>query len=102
MNKKFKASSMRLKATRDKGKDKHFELEFDHLTKFGLVTITLKAYPIVPNKGLVSFWDQSFEFGSVCFQIGDPGTYKAFDIVIHNYLKSPEFEQRRKEAGKWN
>ncbi len=102
MNKKFRASSIRLKATCDKGKDKHFVLEMDHLTKYGLTTITLKAYPVVPNMALVTFWDQSFEFASVRFQIGDPNAYSTFDFIINNYVKSQEFVQRRKEAGKCN
>ena len=102
MNKKFKASSIRLKATFDKGKDKHFELELDHLTKFGSVIITMKAYHIKPDMALITFWDQSFLFGSVISKIGDFGVYKTFDLVIYTYFKSPEFEQRRKEAGKCN
>lgn len=102
MNKKFRASSVRLKATFDKGKDKHFELELDHLTKFGLVTITMKAYPLKPKMALITFWDQSFKFGSVLSEIGDFGAFKAYDFVMYNYFKSPEFEQRRKEGGKCN
>lgn len=102
MNKKFRASSIRLKATCDKGKDKHFVLELDHLSKFGLITITLKAYPIVPNMALITFWDHSFEFASGRFQIGDPNAYAIFDILISNYLRSPEFKRRREEEGKCN
>ncbi|TXE07566.1 hypothetical protein [Algoriphagus aquimarinus] len=102
MNKKFKASSIGLKATCDKSKDKHFEIELEYLTKFGLTTITLKAFPVKPFSSLIEFWDQSFKFGSVFSEIGDMRAFPAFDHVIDNYFESPEFEQSRKEAGKCN
>lgn len=102
MNKKFKTSSIRLKATCDKSKDNHFEIELDYLTKFGLATITLKGYPVKPYNAFVEFWDHSFKIGSVFSEIGDMRAYPAFDYVIENYFESPEFEQSRKEAGGCN
>lgn len=102
MNKKFKASSLRLKATCDSGKDKHFELELDYLTMFGLATITLKAYPVKPFNTFIEFWDQSNKIGTLFTTIGDHGAFRDFDNVIESYFKSPAFEKRRKEAGRCN
>ena len=102
MNKKFKTSSIRLKATCDKSKDNHFELELDYLTKFGLATITLKAYPVKPCSTFIEFWDQSFKIGSVFSEIGDIRAFSAFDYVIEKYFESDEYFDTIKKEGKCN
>jgi hypothetical protein len=79
-----------------------FEMKLKYITDFGLVEIKVKANRIIRAYAVVTFWDQDYEIGAVLCEIGDFRVFEAFSTIVNGYLNSPEFIQKRREAGTWN